>query len=97
MSHTLPNHLRLPIRALIAAGGSVARDSDRVLLDGPAALTGALYAHGDELRRYVVPSVGAEQAVLVRELLADAGAKVAYITAPEAARQAVAEMITGAP
>ena len=48
-------------------------------------------------KQYFVPSVGAEQAALVRELLADAGAKVAYITAPEAARQAVAEMITEAP
>ena len=95
--NTLPNHLRRLLRALIAAGGSVARDGDRVLLDGPASLTGTLYAHGDELRRYVVPSVGAEQAVLVRELLADAGTTVAYITSPEAAHQAVAEMITGAP
>ena len=95
--NTLPNHLRRLLRALIAGGGSVARDGDRVLLDGPASLTGTLYAHGDELRRYVVPSVGTEQAVLVRELLADAGTTVAYITSPEAAHQAVAEMITGAP
>jgi len=93
----MPNHLRLPIRALIAAGGSVARDGDRVLLDGPPSLTDTLYAHGDELRRYVVPSVGAEQAVLVRELLADAGATVAYITAPEVAREAVADIVAGNP
>jgi DNA polymerase-1 len=95
--NTLPRHLRLPLRALIAARGSVARDGNGVLLDGPPSLTGVLHAHGDELKQYVVPSVDAEQAVLVRELLADAGAKVAYITAPEAARQAVAEMITGTP
>ena len=95
--NALPRHLRLPIRDLIAAGGSVARDGDRVLIDGPLSLTSTLYAHVDELQQYFVPSVGAEQAALVRELLADAGAKVAYITAPEAARQAVAEMITGAP
>ena len=33
-----------------------------------------------ELERYVVPSVGADEAELVRSLLADAGAAVAYVT-----------------
>jgi DNA polymerase I-like protein with 3'-5' exonuclease and polymerase domains len=49
------------------------------------------------LTQHVVPSVGAEQAELVRELLADAGAAVAYITAPDAAREAVAKIVAGAP
>ena len=43
--------------------------------------------------QHVVPSVGADEAELVRNLLADAGASVAYITSPDAARQAVAEIV----
>jgi DNA polymerase I-like protein with 3'-5' exonuclease and polymerase domains len=89
--------LRLPLRALIAGGGSVAKDGSRILIDGPPSLTSALHAHVDELTQYVVPSIDAEQAGLVRELLADAGAAVAYITAPDAAREAVAKIIAGAP
>jgi DNA polymerase I len=45
----------------------------------------------------VVPSVGADEAALVRELLADAGAHVTYITAPDATRQVVAEIVSGVP
>jgi hypothetical protein len=93
----LPNHLRLPLRALIAGGGSVARHGSGILIDGPPSLTSALHAHIDELTQHVVPSVGAEQAGLIRELLADAGAAVAYITAPDAAREAVAKIVAGAP
>ena len=54
-------------------------------------------AHAEELAQYVVPSVSADEAELVRSLLADAGASVAYITAPDAARQAVAEIVASAP
>ena len=93
----LPMHLRRPIRDLIAAGGSVARDGNHVLIEGPQALADAVRARAAELAQYVVPSVGADEAELVRELLADAGAAVAYITRPGAARQAVAEIIAGAP
>ena len=93
----LPIHLRKPIRDLMAAGGRVARDGNHVLIDGPTAPADAVRAHTEELVRYVVPSVGAEEAELVRELLADAGASVAYVTAPDAARQAVAEIVAGAP
>ena len=50
-----------------------------------------------QLAQHVVPSVGADEAELVRSLLADAGASVAYITSPGAARQAVAEIRAGAP
>jgi hypothetical protein len=45
----------------------------------------------------VIPSVSAERAVLVRELLADAAAAVAYITSSQEARHAVAEIVAGAP
>ena len=93
----LPIHLRKLIRDLLAAGGSVARDGSLVLIDGPEAMAAALRAHSEELVRHVVPSVGAEEAKLVRELLADAGASVAYITAPDAARQAVVAIGAGAP
>ena len=57
----------------------------------------ALRAHAEQLAQHVVPSVGADEAELVRSLLADAGASVAYITSPSAARQAVAEIRASAP
>ena len=63
----LPRHLRKPIRDLLAAGGRVARDGSHVLIDGPTALAEAVRAHTEELVRYVVPSVGADEAELVRE------------------------------
>jgi DNA polymerase I len=93
----LPIYLRKALRDLIAAGGQVARDGHRLLIDGPEGAAGAVRAYTEELVRYVIPSIGASEAELVRELLADAGAKVAYVTAPEAARQAVAEIVAGAP
>ena len=79
----LPIHLRKPIRDLLAAGGRVARDGSLVLIDGPEAMVEALRAHSEELVQHVVPSVGAEEAELVRDLLADAGASVAYVTSPQ--------------
>jgi DNA polymerase I len=94
----LPIHLRKPLRALIAAGGCVARDGTHVLIDGPEAMAGAVRAQIEELARHIIPSVGAEEAGLVRDLLADAGAHVVvYVTAPGAARQVVAEIVASAP
>lgn len=92
----LPGHLRKPIRDLIAAGGRVARDGSRVLIDGPPELADAVRVHTEELVRYVVPSVSAEEAKLVRSVLADAGVSVVYITSPDAARHAVADIVAGA-
>ena len=93
----LPGHLRKPLRDLIAAGGRVARDGNCLSIDGPAAAADAVRAHAEELAQYVVPAVTAEEAELVRGLLADASAGVAYITAPTAARQAVAGIVAAAP
>jgi DNA polymerase I len=93
----LPTHLRKPIRDLLAGGGCVARDGNHVLVDGPEAMVEAVRAHAEEMVRYVIPSVGADEAELVRSLLADAGATVTYITSPDAARQAVADIVAGAP
>ena len=93
----LPMHLRKAIRDLIAAGGRVTRDGNCLSIDGPAAAADAVRAHAGELAQYVVPSVTAEEAKLVRGLLADAGASVAYVTAPDAARQIVAGIVAGAP
>ena len=92
-----PSDLRKPLLDLLAAGGCVARDGSRVLIDGPPALADALRARAEQLAQHVVPSVRADEAELVRSLLADAGASVAYITSPSAARQAVAEIRAGAP
>jgi DNA polymerase I len=95
---SMPMHLRKPLRDLIAAGGSVARDGSRLIIDGPEApAAAAVRAYTEELARYVIPSIGAEQAEIVRSLLADAGAAIAYITAPDAAWQVVAEIVAGAP
>ena len=77
-----PRHLRKPLLDLLAAGGRVARDGSRVLIDGPPALADALHAHAEPLAQHVVPSVSADEAELVRSLLADAGASVTYITSP---------------
>ena len=93
----LPIHLRKPIRELLADGGCVARDGNHVLVDGPEATVEAVRARSDELVRYVIPSVGVDEAELVRDLLADAGASVAYITSPQEARRAVAEIVADAP
>jgi DNA polymerase I-like protein with 3'-5' exonuclease and polymerase domains len=93
----MPIHLRKPIQELLAAGGCVTRDGNRLLINGPAALADAVRAHVEELGRHVIPSVTAEEAALVRDLLADAGASVVYLTAPDAARQIVAGIVAGAP
>ena len=92
----LPGHLRKLIRDLLAAGGAVARDGSHILIEGPPAVADAVRAQSAELVRYVIPSVGVDEAVLVRDLLADAGPSVAYVTSPDVARQAVVEIITGA-
>ena len=43
----LPRHLRKPLLDLLAAGGCVARDGSRVLIDGPPALADAVRAHAE--------------------------------------------------
>src|SRR4029077_12139820 len=93
----LPRHLRKPLLDLLAAGGRVARDGRRVLIGGPPALADALHAQAGPLAQHIVPSVSADEAELVRSLLADAGASVAYITSPSAAGQALAEIRASAP
>src|SRR6478735_174417 len=92
-----PVHLRKPLLELLAAGGTVARDGSRVLIDGPRQLADAVRAHAYELTQHVVPSVSADEAELVRSLLSDAGASVTYITSPVAARAAVTEICAGTP
>ena len=93
----LPIYLRKPIRDLLAAGGRISRDGNQVLIEGPLALADAVRTHAGELARYVVPSVDVKEAELVRSLLADAGAAVAYIIHPDEARQAVAGIVAGVP
>src|SRR6478735_3581772 len=93
----LPKHLRKPILDLLAAGGGVAREGSRVLIDGPRQLADAVRAHAHELTQHVVPSVSADEAELVRSLLSDAGASVTYITSPFTARAAVTEICAGTP
>jgi hypothetical protein len=93
----LPSHLRKAVRDLSAAGGRVTRDGNCLSIDGPAVAADAVSAHAEELAQYVLPAVTAEEAKLVRGLLADAGAGVAYVTAPDAARQIVAGIVVSAP
>ena len=95
--NNVPKHLRKPLLELLAAGGSVAREGSRVLIDGPRQLADAVRAHAQQLTQHVVPSVSADEAELVRSLLSDAGASVTYITSPFAARAAVAEICAGTP
>jgi DNA polymerase I len=97
MKPSMSISLRRAIQALLAVGGRVARDGNHVLVDGPAALAEAVRAHLEELARHVIPAVGADEAEIVRDLLAEAGTAVAYITSPDAARQAVAEILAGKP
>ena len=92
-----PPHLRKLICALTAAGGSVMRDGERVLIEGPAEAAEPLRDHIAELAAHVVPSVTQSEAAVVRGVLADAGASVAYITHPEAARSAVAGILARQP
>ncbi len=84
-----PVHLRKLVRELHAMGGQIARDGGTLLFDGPPPAAGsiaALRVHADELAAHLIPSVTPEEAAMTRGLLADAGARIAYITAPEAAR-----------
>jgi DNA polymerase-1 len=97
MTTTDLRDLRKPLRELLAAGGCVARDGNQVVINGPPALADVMRAHAQQLAQHVVPSVRADEAGFVRSLLADAGASVTYITSPGAARQAVAEIVAGAP
>jgi DNA polymerase-1 len=92
----LPVHLRKAVRDLIAAGGCVAKDGHHLRIGGPEAPAAAVRAYIEELAWHVVPSVTIEEAELARSLLADAGARVAYVTSPDAARQAVAGIVAGA-
>jgi DNA polymerase I-like protein with 3'-5' exonuclease and polymerase domains len=75
----------------------VTRDGNCLSIDGPAKAADAVRVHAEELAQYVLPAVTAEEAKLVRGLLADAGAGVAYVTAPDAARQIVAGIVVSAP
>jgi hypothetical protein len=68
MTVNFPRHLRKPLLELLSAGGSVARDGGHVLIDGPAALADAVRTHDKQLAQHVVPSVGADEAELVRGL-----------------------------
>ena len=79
-------HLRKPLLDLLAAGGCVAREGSRVLIDGPRQLADAVRAYAHELTQHVVPSVSADDAELVRGLLSEAEASVTYITSPATAR-----------
>lgn len=92
-----PRRLRKPLLELLAAGGRVARDGSRMLIDGPPTLTDGLREHAKELAQHVVPLVSAEEAELVRSLLADAGASIASITLPSEARRTVAEICASDP
>ena len=93
----LPIHLRKPYGTCSSPAAAWPGTAAACSWTGPRQSADAVRAHTEELVRYVVPSVSAEEAELVRELLADAGAGVAYITSPDAARQAVAEIVAGAP
>ena len=92
-----PPALRHQVRNLMASGGRITRDGVTVAVDGPAEIAGALRSHVIELSTYIVPSVTPDDAALVRGLLADAGASVAYITDPAAARDAVADIRASQP
>jgi DNA polymerase I-like protein with 3'-5' exonuclease and polymerase domains len=89
--------VRNAIRALLAADGQVLRDGNQLLIVGPEVLAKAVRVHASELARHVIPSIEAGEASLVRDLLADAGAAVAFIVSPQEARQVVAGIIAGAP
>ena len=97
MVTNFPRYLRKPLLELLAAGGTVTRDGSHVLIDGPAALANAVRTHDKQLAQHVVPSVSADEAELVRGLLAEAGASVTYLTSPSEARRAVAEICASTP
>ena len=96
-SNVPPSALRRLIRNLHTAGGRITRDSVTVMVDGPPDVADALHSHVTELATYIVPSVTPDDAALVRGLLADAGASLAYITDPAAARDAVADIRASRP
>ena len=93
----MPLALRRLVRDLLAVGGRITRDSATVMVDGPPDVADALRSHVTELATYIVPSVTPDDAALVRGLLADAGASVAYITDRAAARDAVADIRASRP
>jgi len=89
--------LRKLIRDLHAAGGQITREGATVVIDGPPEVVDALRAQANQLATYIVPSVMPNDAALVRSLLADAGASVAYITDPAAAQRGVADIRASQP
>src|SRR5215831_18118680 len=89
---TFAPELRKQIRNLLAAGGQISREGATVVVDGPPEVADTLRAEADRLATSIVPSVSPDDAVLVRSLLDDAGASVAYITDPALARKAVADI-----
>jgi DNA polymerase-1 len=95
-----PPQLRKLVRDLLAGGGHVVREGSKVLIDGPeivAPAIAALRAHCDELNGSLIPSATPEEAALTRELLADAGVTIAYITDRETARRASSEVCASEP
>src|SRR5271169_3219999 len=96
-STKLPSALRNLVRDLLAAGGRITREGAAVMVDGPSEVADVLRAEADQLAISIVPSVTPDDAALVRSLLADAGASIAYITDPAAARKTVADMRASQP
>jgi DNA polymerase-1 len=92
-----PLALRRLARDLLVVGGQIIRDGTAVLIDGPPEIADALRDKADQLATYVVPSVTPDDAALVRNLLADAGVDVAYITESRVARMAVATICASQP
>lgn len=95
-----PQHLRRLVCDLLAAGGRVTRDGLNVFVDGPEkALPAiiALRARADELAANIIPSVTPEEAAVTRELLADAGAEIAYVVDREMARTVCGEISASQP
>jgi hypothetical protein len=94
---TFPPALRKQICDLLAAGGQISREGATVVVDGPREVAAALLAAGDQLDTSIVPSVTPDGAALVRNLLAEVGASIAYITDPALARNAVADIRASQP
>ena len=95
-----PTELRTIVRDLHALGGSISRSGSEILIDGPPAASAcisALRGHARALEQYFLPGVSDEEAAHVRRLLADAGARVVYVTTPEAAQEAVSVIRAGQP
>ena len=95
-----PTELRTIVRDLHALGGSISRSGSEILIDGPPAASAcitALRGHARALEQYFLPGVTDEEAAHVRRLLADAGARVVYVTTPEAAQEAVSVICAGQP